>query len=156
MHVLCYATPEDKNGVELRQTIQGCMPGAHTEYYTTIEGFKRRLLRNLDRKTVAVVSIVTEQDLIDIYFIQHLLNKVLLVLLLPDREYHTIAMGHRLHPCFMCCADPEMPDLAEVLKNITQHGSPLTCKTIFKNPFEALTPLCPPEFQKDPWIYAAA
>ena len=101
---------------------------------------------NLDRKTVAVVSVATEKDLIDIYFMQHLLNKVQLVLLLPDTERHTIAMGHRLHPYFMCTTDTEVSNLMDVLKTIVAHGTPPKPYEQFRNPFESIMPNSLPFF----------
>jgi hypothetical protein len=156
MYVLCCATHEDKNVAELTQVVKTFMPKAHIEWYTTIEGLQRRLLRNLNRKTVAVVSVATEKDLIDIYFIQHLLSKVLLVLLLPDTECHTIAMGHRLHPCFICSTNTYVSELIHALKNIAIHGSPPKSIEQFRNPFESIMPNSFPFFEDDRCVHAAA
>ena len=122
MQVICYVTPEDKKRVDIIQGIQASTGLANVEYFSTTDGFRERLHRNLNQKTVAVVSIATEKDLIDIYFIQHLLSKVLLVLLLPDTECHTIAMGHRLHPYFICSANTYVSELIDALKTIVVHG----------------------------------
>ena len=89
---------------------------------------------------MAVVSITSEEDLIDTYFIQHLLSKVLLIVVLPDRERHTVAMGHRLHPYFICCADGELARLAEVLRSIARHERPPEPTAPLRNPFEAVMP----------------
>jgi hypothetical protein len=140
MQVLCYVTPEDKKRVDIIQGIQASTELASVEHFTTTDSFRERLLRNINQKTIAVVSIASENNLIDIYFIQHLLSKVLLVLLLPDMEYHTIAMGHRLHPCFMCSANTEVFELMDVLKSIVLHGSPPKPIEQFRNPFESIMP----------------
>jgi hypothetical protein len=116
------------------------MPEAHIECHTTVGSLKDRLLHGLDKKTVAVVSITSEEDLIDTYFIQHLLSKVLLIVVLPDRERHTVAMGHRLHPYFICCADGELARLAEVLRSIARHERPPEPTAPLRNPFEAVMP----------------
>jgi hypothetical protein len=156
MQVICYVTPEDKKRVDIIQGIQASTGLANVEYFSTTDGFRERLHRNLNQKTVAVVSIATEKDLIDIYFIQHLLSKVLLVLLLPDTECHTIAMGHRLHPCFICSSNTYVSELIHALKNIAIHGSPPKSIEQFRNPFESIMPNSFPFFDDDRCVHAAA
>lgn len=89
MQALYYAVPEDRNGSKIRRNIEEAMPEAHIECHTTVSSLKDRLLHGFDKKTVAVVSIASEEDLIDTYFIQHLLSKVFLIVLLPDRTPHS-------------------------------------------------------------------
>lgn len=156
MQALYYAVPEDRNASKIRQNIEEAMPEAHIECHTTVGGLKDRLLRGLDKKTVVVVSITSEEDLIDTYFIQHLLSKVFLIVLLPDRECHTVAMGHRLHPYFMCCTDDGLARLTEVLKSITRHECPPEPTAPFRNPFEAVMPTNRTGVQHDVLIGAAA
>jgi len=93
MQILWRITPEDKNKTEIIQFVQSFSKQTNVEFFTIIESLKGRLLRNLRVKTVAVVPTASEKDLIDLYFAQHLLIKALLVLLLPDTEPYTIAMG---------------------------------------------------------------
>jgi len=156
MQVLCYVTPDDKNRIKIMQYVQASVKRVDIEYFTTTDSLRERLLLNLSRKTVAVVSIATEKDLIDLYFLQHLLSKVLLVLLLPDTEPHIIAMGHRLHPFFMCSADIQTSDFIAILGNIINHGYAPKPSAPFGNFFESITLDNFPEYQRDSWIYAAA
>ena len=156
MQVICYVTPEDKKRVDIIQGIQASTGLANVKYFSTSDDFRERLLHNLDRKTVAVVSVATEKDLIDIYFMQHLLSKVLLVLLLPDAERHTIAIGHRLHPCFMCSVNTDVSELMHALKSIALYGSPPKHIEQFRNPFESIMPNIFPVFADDHREHAAA
>ena len=151
---LCYATPGDKNASKLAQIVRTCLPAMQTEWHASVEKLKSRLLGNLDNKMIALVSVTTEKDLIDLYFIQHHLRRVVLVLLLPDTERHTIAMGHRLHPYFMCSTDTEVCELMDALKTIVVHGTPPKSLQQFRNPFETLMPHRLSEFN-DHWIQAA-
>ena len=151
---LCYATHGDKNASRLEQVVRMCLPATQTEWYASVQNLKSRLLDNLEKKMIALVSVTTEKDLIDLYFIQHHLRRVVLVLLLPDTERHTIAMSHRLHPYFMCSADTEVSELMDVLKTILAHGTPPQSIEQFRNPFEALMPHRSSEFN-DHWIQAA-
>jgi hypothetical protein len=156
MQVICYVTPEDKKRVDILQGIQASTGLANVEYFSTTDGLRERLHRNLSQKTVAVVSVATEKDLIDIYFIQYLLSKVLLVLLLPDTERHTVAMGHRLHPCFMCSVNTDVSELIHALKSIAVHGSPPKSIEQFRNPFESIMPNSFPFFEDNHCEHAAA
>lgn len=133
-----------------------CIPGETAQLFTTVESFIERLLEPLGAKTVAVVYAAEEKDLIDLYFIQHLLAKVLLVLLLPDAEPHTIAMGHRLHPFYMCTADIHMSDLMAVLNDVVNHGYAPKPGALFRNVFESVTHDNGSGVRGDARIYTAA
>jgi hypothetical protein len=156
MQVLCYVAPDDKNRTKIMQNVRVSVKQDNIEYFATTDSLRERLLLNLSQKTVAVVSIATEKDLIDLYFIQHLLSKVLLVLLLPDTEPQTIAMGNRLHPCFMCSADIQTSDFIAILENIINYGYAPKPRAPFRDFFESITLDNFPEYQGDSWIYAAA
>ena len=154
MQILYYGMNEGKNTNLLDKALKTIVSDAGVDRYTTVENLRDRLLQKFDAKTIAVVQAATEKDLIDLYFIQHHLRKVVLVLLLPDTERHTIAMGHRLHPYFMCSTDTEVCELMDALKTIVVHGTPPKSIEQFRNPFEALIPHRSPEFN-DHWIQAA-
>jgi hypothetical protein len=155
MRFIWYATHTNNNSY-LDQIVKTFEQDSDVERYTTVECLAKRLLQKLESKTIAVVYVASEQDLIDLYFIQHLLRKVVLVLLISDTERHTIAMGHRLHPFFMCNADIQTSDLTIILNNIAHHGYPPKHAAPFDNPFESLQPHCLPRVQRDSWIFAAA
>lgn len=156
MQILWMVTPEDKNKIKIMQCGQAFSQQTNVEFFTATDSFKERLLYNYSLKTIAVVSIASENDLIDLYFIQHLLSKVSLVLLLPDTEPHTIAMGHRLHPFFMCSVGIRMSELVAILNNIIDNGYAPKPNMLFRNSFESIASSNISEFQSDPWIYAAA
>ena len=154
MQILYYGMNEGKNTNLLDKALKTIVSDAGVDRYTTVENLRDRLLQKFDAKTIAVVQAATEKDLIDLYFIQHHLRKVVLVLLLPDTERHTIAMGHRLHPYFMCSTDTEVCELMDALKTIVVHGTPPKSLEQFRNPFETLMPHRSSEFN-DHWIQAA-
>lgn len=156
MHILYYAAHREKTGNEFIQALKTSVPGQSVERYATVEGLTRRLLRKLDIKTVAVVYAASDEDLIDIYYIQHLLSKVLLVLVLPDADPLTVAMGHRLHPCYMCTVDSELSGLVAALTSIVRRGYAPESMEAFRNPFEALGSPGHPGAQRDSWMFAAA
>lgn len=157
MRILYYAAPGNEEGDKLGRTVKTSFPEAEVEHHTTVEVFAERLLQKIDAKTVAFVRADSEQDLIDLYYIQHLLRKVLFVLLLPDRERLTIAMGHRLHPSYMCFADGEQSEIVAALTSILRSGyAPKPAEEASKNPFEAVVPPSHAEDQHGSWMFAAA
>lgn len=156
VQILWMVTPDDKNKIKIVQCAQTFSQHTNVEFFTTIESFKRRLLHNLRPKTFAVVFTASEKELIDLYFIQHLLSKISLVLLLPDTEPHIIAMGHRLHPFFMCSSDICVSDLIAILNNIINNGYAPEPNGLFRNSFESISPSNISEFSDNCWICAAA
>lgn len=156
MRILCYEAPGGEKGREFIGIVKTSVPEAHVEYYATIRGFAERLRQKLDTKTIAIVRASSDHELIDLYFVQHLLSRVVLVLLLPDQERLTIAMGHRLHPCFMCTVDGDPLEFQEALESIARHGHAPKPMEAFRNPFEALVPHCCSKARIDSWINEAA
>jgi len=154
VQILYYGMNEGKNTNLLDKALKTIVSDAGVDRYTTVENLRDRLLQKFDVKTIAVVQAATEKDLIDLYFIQHHLRRVVLVLLLPNTERHTIAMGHRLHPYFMCSTDTEVCELMDALKTIVVHGTPPKSLEQFRNPFETLMPHRSSKFN-DHWVQAA-
>lgn len=76
------------------------------------------------------------------------------MLLLPDSKRHTIALGHRLHPSFLCTISIDVVRLAEVVRNIAVNGNAPQPSEPFRNPFESLMPDSLMQFH-DHWNAAA-
>lgn len=156
MRILYYAAPGGEKGRELIGIVKTCMSEADVEYHATVGGFAERLRQKLGTKTIAIVRASSDQDLIDLYFVQHLLSRVVLVLLLPDNERLTVAMGHRLHPCFMCTVDADSLAFAGALRSIAYRAFAPEPMDAFRNPFEALAPQRCSTARTDSWINEAA
>ena len=88
MQILYYGMNEGKNNNLLDKALKTIVSDAGVDRYTTVENLRDRLLQKFDVKTIAVVQAATEKDLIDLYFIQHHLRRVVLVLLLPNTARH--------------------------------------------------------------------
>ena len=156
LQIFFYASHPDKNCDAMGQSLKTYLPEMHVERYTTIACLAKRLLQNLETRTIAVVQAASEQDLIDLYFIQHLLRKVGLVLLLPDTERDTIAMGHRLHPSYMCNGNNNLSEITEALRSIVVNGTSPQPIGQFRNPFESIMPNSFRFFDDDRCVHAAA
>jgi hypothetical protein len=113
MNVLYLGTGE--GGERLKKVIQSLVPKEKLEVYGSIEGFSDRLRRPAEDIPVAVIVAANEDDLLSILSISHLLYDVRFILILPDREDGTIAIGHSLRPRFLGYIDSDYRDVTAVL-----------------------------------------
>lgn len=156
MQFLGYAALENKSGAILRQVLETACPAIQIEWFTNLEHVKTRLLGRIDKKTLAFILASTEKDLIDLYFFEHLLRKVSLVLVLPDTECDTVALGHRLHPSFLYQDDLESDRCIKAFRAIIRGGAVTQSLSAFSNPFQAPLAEYLRERSIDPWIRPAA
>jgi hypothetical protein len=113
MSVLFYATGDA--GERLQKVIQELVPKDKLEIYKTFEGFSERLRKPMDDIPVAVILADSEDDLLTILSISHLLYDVRFILVLPDREDPTVAIGHSLRPRFLSYSDSDFREVTAVL-----------------------------------------
>jgi hypothetical protein len=113
MNVLFYSTGEP--GERLQKVIQELVPKEKLEIYKTFESFSERLRKPMDDIPVAVILAASEDDLLTILSISHLLYDVRFILILPDREDPTVAIGHSLRPRFLGYTDSDFREVTAVL-----------------------------------------
>ncbi|OPY69748.1 MAG: hypothetical protein A4E57_00998 [Syntrophorhabdaceae bacterium PtaU1.Bin034] len=113
MNVLFYSTGEP--GERLQRVIQDLVPKEKLEVYKTFESFSERLRKPMDDIPVAVILAASEDDLLTILSISHLLYDVRFILILPDREDPTVAIGHSLRPRFLSYTDSDFREVTAVL-----------------------------------------
>jgi len=113
MNVLIYSP--GRQGERLETVIRDLVPDERLEVYDTFQGFAERLRKPMDEIPVAVVLAASEEDLLAILSISHLLCDVRFILILPDREDVTVAIGHSLRPRFMSYADSDFREVTAVL-----------------------------------------
>lgn len=113
INVLCYSTGEP--GERLQRMIQELVPRERLEIYRTFSSFSERLRKPTDDIPVAVILAASEDDLLTILSISHLLYDVKFILILPDREDPTVAIGHSLRPRFLSYTDSDFREVTAVL-----------------------------------------
>ncbi len=113
MNVLLYSTGEA--GERLQEMVQNLVPQDKLEIYKTFEGFSERLRKPMDDIPVAVILAASEDDLLTILSISHLLYDVRFILILPDRDDPTVAIGHSLRPRFLGYKDSDFREVTAVL-----------------------------------------
>jgi hypothetical protein len=113
MNVIFYSTGGP--GERLQRVVQDVVPKERLEIYDTFNGFSERLHHPMDDMPVAVIVAASEDDLLTILSISHLLYDVRFILILPDREDATVAIGHSLRPRFVSYADSDFREVTAVL-----------------------------------------
>ncbi len=113
MTVLLYSTGEA--GERLQTVIRDLVPEEKLEVYTSLENFSDRLRKPMDDIPIAVILAASDNDLLTILSISHLLYDVRFILVLPDREDPTVAIGHSLRPRFLSYTDSDFREVTAVL-----------------------------------------
>lgn len=138
--ILFYAADRVSDANLLGDALKSVGMGLNVDRYSSIDCFTNGLLQAASSKKIAVIYAASEKDLIDLYFIKHVMRTVEVILLLPDTERHTIALGHCLHPSFMCTTNTDVFHVAKVVRNIAVNGTVPQPSEQFRNPFESLMP----------------
>jgi hypothetical protein len=115
MNILYYNPGRNITGKRLLATIRSDGVADHVDVYRTLDAFSERLRQPARDKTVAIVLTPTEKDLLDIYFIKYLFCKVPVILLLPDRQRDTTAIGRRCGSRSMFHIDAESSEITKAL-----------------------------------------
>jgi hypothetical protein len=94
------------------------------EIHRDIETFSHRLKKPYKNKAVVVIYAETLEDLIDVYLIKHLLRGISLILILPDNEKDTLAMGSLLRPVFTFNINSSTSDISYALQIFIRNKNP--------------------------------
>src|SRR5271157_676469 len=116
MNVLLYSTGEA--GERLQEMVRNLVPKDKLEIYRTFDGFSERLRKPMDDIPVAVILAAGEDDLLTVLSISHLLYDVRFILILPDRDDPTVAIGHSLRPRFLSYTDSDFREVMAVLSKM--------------------------------------
>lgn len=112
------------NGVieELQPAIAELVGINNLETFRSMTNFTHRLQQPVDNSTIAVIVTTNTNDLADILAIHPWLEKVKIILVLPDYETETIAQGHKLRPRFLTALGGNLQDVVAVLKKMLAYG----------------------------------
>ena len=101
-----------------RQEVEMVVSKKERIVYRTIDGLAQRFRKGGKDISIAVILAADLEDLFDLLYIRGLLEDIKLILILPDREKSTMAMGHILHPRFLTSIDNSFKDVAAVLRKM--------------------------------------
>ena len=96
-----------------RQGTQGLV-----EFFNAFENLKARLNQVRHDHVIAVLILFDRLELAHVVRFADVLHEVKTILVLPDREPDTIAIGHSLYPRFISYADGDLLDVAAVLEKM--------------------------------------
>ncbi|MFP4474325.1 MAG: hypothetical protein ACLFOY_02130 [Desulfatibacillaceae bacterium] len=99
----------------LKSRIAGCTPDGRVEECRTLEDMGCRLRRPRQDLQVAVVLAADHGELERVVGFRDLLGDLPLILILPDREPETVALGHMMYPRLLSYADGDLNDVGETL-----------------------------------------
>ncbi len=120
MSILCFATPADRTGKAIMDTLKSELPDEHVDFCTTAGSLALKLTDRRNEEEAAILVPEDEDKLIDIYSMKRLFNRVPVVLVLPNRDRFVEAMGYRLKPRIMCYRDAGIVEAIDTLKDIVK------------------------------------
>ena len=117
MNIMLYSTAKDGVGDRFQQEVEESVL-EKSEIHRTIEILSRRLRQPTTERRIAVLLASNRKELLDLLSIRNLLSDIRIILILPDREEITIALGHGLHPRFISYIDSDFKDVGAVLRKM--------------------------------------
>ncbi len=118
MVLLFYANENEDAGQRFFNMNQGLPLEDRGEFYNTITDLTRKLRQPRGDLTIAVLLAGCREELLGFISIKNLLDRVRIILILPDREKDTISIGHKLYPRFLSYGDGNLKDVDAVLKKM--------------------------------------
>jgi hypothetical protein len=102
----------------LMRAVEKLVSGVNLKVCRDADGLRRRLLPGRHSPLAVVILAVTKQDLLSIMPLRDLLLGFRVVVILPDSDDVTVAMGWGVWPRFVSYADGDLRDVAGVLDKI--------------------------------------
>jgi hypothetical protein len=102
----------------LQPSIAELVGSNNLEVFRTITKLTHRLQQSMDISTVAILVAATKKDLAEIGALHSWLERVKVILVLPDYETETIAQGHKLRPRFLTVIGGNLHEVLAVLKKM--------------------------------------
>ena len=117
-NIIVYSKAMNGIGSKLQEVVTSILPGSYVDTYHTISGLSERLHRPPLNFPIVILLAMNREDLDNIVAIQNLLFDYRIVLILPDREEDTMALGHTLRPRFVSYRDSSFKDVGAVLNKM--------------------------------------
>ena len=102
----------------LMRAVEELALGVNVKVCRSTDSLRLRLLPARNRPLAVVILAVTKQDLLNVVPLRDLLLSFRVIVILPDSDDVTVAMGWGIWPRFVSYADGDFPDVAGVLEKI--------------------------------------
>lgn len=115
MKVICYFDMNDAQGERLERIIELFLSREKILLYRSMDALRDRLRQPYNYDNVVLVSLASREGLSEFVSLRDLLRDMRIIMVLPDREHDTVALGHLLRPRMISYSDGDFLDVAAVL-----------------------------------------
>ena len=118
MIVILYAKAGDPNGDQLKQLLETHVPGIEVESCETLLTLTGRLSQAGQDPSLVILLCTNHKDLTGVFPIRRWLQNIGIILILPDSDPETIALGHQLRPRFLTDIQQDFMIVAAVVEKL--------------------------------------
>jgi hypothetical protein len=119
MSVILYLPKKEKTEEHLLRIIQKAIPDQVIEICASIRELSDRLHQPMPDVRVAVLCVTNRAELMEIIYLNDLLDELKVVLVLPDSDPDVLEKAYILCPRFIAVAESDFVHLGSVLKKMT-------------------------------------
>jgi len=116
--VFFYMKANSEPIAELCGALEKLLAPDRLEVCRSLEQLSARLRIPMVDPTIAVLAASDVHDLDKLFEAKPLFGTTRIILVLPDRSYETVALGHRLHPRFVSYKDGDWHEVVAVLEKM--------------------------------------
>jgi hypothetical protein len=120
MNIILYSSGSNEQGERLERMIALFFLKRRIEKYRDLAGLGKKLHEPYNHGDVVLLAPASKEELSHLLDLQDLLSGTRIVLVLPDRDEETVAMGHRLRPRMVSYNDSDYLDVAAVLTRMNE------------------------------------
>ncbi len=124
MNIILYSRPGDPAGSRLQTLLETQTTGVTLEVYRTLDTLSERLHQPTPDVKAAVLVAARQEDLLILMTLRPLLDGLRTILILPDRQANTVALGHQLRPRFLSDVDSHFLDVIAVINKMAEETGP--------------------------------
>jgi hypothetical protein len=114
-NILLYAKSEEETSRRFREALKDVLAGEDVRVSSDIGNLTEWLSEAPCIGTILLILVDSREDLAELFSIKKLLFDVRTILVLPDKNSDTVAIGHLLRPRFISYRDGNFLDVAAVL-----------------------------------------
>ncbi len=118
MKTVLYADRIDNAGERLENIIHTQVPQIQVKTCNSIDLFTELLRQPLNNISVVILLITSRDELVQFNLIQTFFDNIRVILILPDRQKDTLALGLKLKTSFISYVDSDLQGIASVLEQI--------------------------------------
>jgi hypothetical protein len=123
MRAVLYANEMNEIRKEFENKIQEELSGIDFQTLNSIQTLSAILRKPMNQVSVIVILICSNDEFTDFINLIPFFENIRVILVLPDREERTLALGLKLSPSFISYIDNGVGDICAVLRKIQKKSS---------------------------------